>query len=219
MKDPCHIFVTQRPLIFAFNSQTSDNFQQIIDFSKISTNLTKCWEIFGHFGPESPIFDALHLRDPLFLCTLSLKDTLFWRNLSPKAPCIWGAWWHSYVTFICEYPPRMDMWHIGLLSLTSIHPLWKIHCKPSTEGVCISSKDLQKNYLRQLFFCLDEIKTNYFLTKQVVWTYRKFFFLRFDTRFACKQQRLAKIGTILWLLLSTKISQVPLIFELKQNEN
>ena len=51
------------------------------------------------------------------------------------------------------------------------------------------------------------------MTKQVVcpgvvWTFRKFFFLRFDTKFASKQQRLAKIDTILWLLLSTQISQV-----------
>ena len=35
-----------------------------------------------------------------------------------------------------------------------------------------------------------------------------FFFLQFDTKFTSKQQRLAKIGTILWLLLSTQISQV-----------
>ena len=46
------------------------------------------------------------------------------------------------------------------------------------------------------------------MTKQVVWTFRKFFFLQFDTKFASKQQRLVKIGTILWLLLSTQISQV-----------
>ena len=46
------------------------------------------------------------------------------------------------------------------------------------------------------------------MTKQGVWTYSKFFFLQFDTKFASKQQRLAKIGTILWLLLSTQISQV-----------
>ena len=46
------------------------------------------------------------------------------------------------------------------------------------------------------------------MPKQVVWTYRKFFFLQFDTKFASKQQRLAKIGTILWLLLSTQIVQV-----------
>ena len=46
------------------------------------------------------------------------------------------------------------------------------------------------------------------MTKQVVWTFIKFFFLHFDTNFASEQQRLAKIGTILWLLLSTQILQV-----------
>ena len=46
------------------------------------------------------------------------------------------------------------------------------------------------------------------MTKQVLWTFRKFFFLQFDTKFASKQQRLAKIDTILWLLLSTQISQI-----------
>ena len=46
------------------------------------------------------------------------------------------------------------------------------------------------------------------MTKEVVWTVRKFFFLQFDTKFASKQQRLAKIDTILWLLLSTQVSQV-----------
>ena len=58
------------------------------------------------------------------------------------------------------------------------------------------------------YFLNYKIKPTYFMTKQVVWTYRKFFFLQFDTKFASKQQRLAKIGTILWLLLSTQISQV-----------
>ena len=46
------------------------------------------------------------------------------------------------------------------------------------------------------------------MTKELVWTFRKFFFLQFDTKFASKQQRLAKIDNILWLLLSTQISQV-----------
>ena len=46
------------------------------------------------------------------------------------------------------------------------------------------------------------------MTKQIVRTFRKLFFLQFDIKFASKQQRLAKIGTILWLLLSTQISQV-----------
>ena len=46
------------------------------------------------------------------------------------------------------------------------------------------------------------------MTKQVVWAFREFFFLQFDTKFVSKQQRLAKIGTILWLLMSTQISQI-----------
>ena len=46
------------------------------------------------------------------------------------------------------------------------------------------------------------------MTKQAVWTFRKLFFLQFDTKFTSKQQRLVKICTILWLLLSTQISQV-----------
>ena len=80
-------------------------FGKKLDFSKISTNLTKCWEIFGHFGPKSPYFLCISLKDPLFLCTLSLKDPLFWCNLSPKNPYIWCAWWHSYVTFKFECIP------------------------------------------------------------------------------------------------------------------
>ena len=95
----CHS-LSQSPLIFAFNSQTSDNFGKKMDFSKV---LTKCWEIFG---PESPYFLCISLKDPLFLCALSLIDPLFWRNLSPKNPYIWRAWWHSYVTFIWKCPPR-----------------------------------------------------------------------------------------------------------------
>ena len=68
-------------------------------------------------------------------------------------------------------------------------------------------KDLQKTNLDTYFFTY-KIKTDYFKTKQVLWTFRKSFFLQFDTNFASKQQRLAKIGTILWLLLSTQILQV-----------
>ena len=48
------------------------------------------------------------------------------------------------------------------------------------------------------------------MTKQVIWAFREFFFLQVDTMFASKQQRLAKIGTILWLLMSTQISQLSL---------
>ena len=90
---------------FHLYSQTSDNFLQKFDFSKILTHFTKYWEIFSHFGPEGPMFWCISLNDPLFLCALSLKDPSFWHNLSPKDPYIWGAWWHSYVTFICECPP------------------------------------------------------------------------------------------------------------------
>ena len=46
------------------------------------------------------------------------------------------------------------------------------------------------------------MKTKYFITKQVVGAFREFFFLHFDSKFASKQQRLAKIGTILWLMMS-----------------
>ena len=75
-----------------------------MEFSKILTNLTKCWEFLCHFRPESPYFWRIPLKDPLFLCTLSLKDPLFWCNLSPKDPYIWGAM-VALVTFICECPP------------------------------------------------------------------------------------------------------------------
>ena len=103
---PC---ATKKTLLFfaRFHRKTPifTNFHPMTPcFSKILTFLTKCWEIFSHFGPESPYFLSISLKDPLFLCALSLKDPLFWRNLSPKDPYIWGAWWHSYVTFICEYP-------------------------------------------------------------------------------------------------------------------
>ena len=46
------------------------------------------------------------------------------------------------------------------------------------------------------------------MTRQNVWTFREFFFLQFDTKFASKQQGLAMIGTILWLLISTQISKI-----------
>ena len=74
-------------------------------------------------------------------------------------------------------------------------------------GSSLAIKDIQKNNSDTYFFAY-KIKTNYFMTKQVVWTFVIFFFLQFDTKFASKQQRLAKIGTILCMLLSTQISQV-----------
>ena len=81
-------------------------------FSKISTFLTKCWEIFGHFGPESPYF-LMHFteRPPIFVHFVTERPP-FLPNLSPKDPYIWGAWWHSYVTFICECLPRELFLHL-----------------------------------------------------------------------------------------------------------
>ena len=70
----------------------------------------------------------------------------------------------------------------------------------------IFGKELQNNNSDTSFFAY-KIKGNYLMTKQVIWTFRKIIFLQFDTKFASKQQRLAKIDTILWLL-STQISQV-----------
>ena len=97
---PWHIFVTQRPLIFAFNSQTSENYWIFRKFRQMWRNVEK---VLAILALKAPIFWCISLKEPL--CALSLKDPLFWRNLSPKDPYIWGAWWHSYVTFVCECSP------------------------------------------------------------------------------------------------------------------
>ena len=52
------------------------------------------------------------------------------------------------------------------------------------------------------------MKTNYFMTKQVVWAFREFFSYSLIPSLLLKQQRSATIGTILWLLMSTQISQI-----------
>ena len=115
-KDPHFYHLSPNDPLFLKNSlapKDPDTSLSLKDpsFSHLTTNFTKCWEIFGHFGPESPYFlmhfteRCISLKDPLFLYALSLKDPFFWRNLSPKDPYIWGAWWPSYVTFICECPP------------------------------------------------------------------------------------------------------------------
>ena len=64
-KDPTFFtrFHRKTPIFTNFHSMTPY-------FSKILTFLTKC----GHFGPESPYFWCISLKDPLFLCALSLKD-------------------------------------------------------------------------------------------------------------------------------------------------
>ena len=103
---PWHIFVTQRPLIFVFNSQASDNFMQKNRFFENFVKFEEMLRNFWPFWPWKPLFFMHFTERPPFLCALSLKDPFFWRNLSPKDPYIWGAWWHSYVTFTCECPPR-----------------------------------------------------------------------------------------------------------------
>ena len=86
---PWYIFVNQRPLIFAFYSQTSDR-----QFSArnwiFSTNLTKCLEIFGHFGLERPLVLMHFTERPPYFCMLCHWKALFWHrpNLSPKDPYI-----------------------------------------------------------------------------------------------------------------------------------
>ena len=92
------------------------------------------------------------------------------------------------------------------ISQTSIHARSKL--VKNNINVYVPRKDLQNNNSDTYFF-LSIIKTIYFMTKQVLWTLKKkIFFLQFCTKFAPKQQRLAKIDTSLWLLLLTKISQV-----------
>ena len=84
---PWHIFVTQRPLIFAFNSQTSDNFRQEIGFFENFNKFDKMLINFWPFWPWKPVFFwCISLKDHLFLCALSLKDPLFDAVCHPKTP-------------------------------------------------------------------------------------------------------------------------------------
>ena len=78
---PWHIFVTQRPLIFSFNSQTSDNFRQKI---KLSKNLDKFDEMlrnFWPFWPWKPLFlYVFHWKTPYF-CAICHQRPLHLRCL------------------------------------------------------------------------------------------------------------------------------------------
>ena len=74
---PWHIFVTQRPFIFAFNSQTSDNFQQKIGFFK---NFDKFDKMLRHFWP----FSALKAR--IFLMHFIERPPIFVRFVTEKPP-------------------------------------------------------------------------------------------------------------------------------------
>ena len=86
--------------------------KQVTIFGKKIEFFEKFWQIWWNvekflaiLALKAPIFWCIPLKDPLFLCILSLKDPFFWCNLSPKDPYIWGAWWHLYVTFTWVPPP------------------------------------------------------------------------------------------------------------------
>ena len=116
-KRPWHIFVTQRPLIFAFNSQTSDNFRHKKKKKKMESlkMLTNFEKNFGHFGPENPcfffffFFYAFHWKT-LFLCALSLKDPLFLTQFVTKRPlhlrCLVALVRHFHIWV----PPGVGTW-------------------------------------------------------------------------------------------------------------
>ena len=82
-----HILVTQRPLIFAFSSQTSGNFWQK---NWIFRKFRQIWRTVEKFlailALKAPIFWCISLKDPLFLCALSLKDPLFDAICHRKTP-------------------------------------------------------------------------------------------------------------------------------------
>ena len=70
-------------------------------------------KIFGTFlALKAPILGMRFHWKTLHLCALChSKDPLFWvQFVTGKDPYIWGAWWHSYVTFICECPPGPIQW-------------------------------------------------------------------------------------------------------------
>ena len=119
-----HILVTQRPLIFAFNSKTSDNFPQknwfFENFDKFDEMLRNFWP----FWPWKPLlFDAFHWKTPDF-CALCYWKTPFLMQFVTERLYIRGAWWHSYITFICECPPR-PFPRVTLLWAGTYHPMSK----------------------------------------------------------------------------------------------
>ena len=57
-----------------------------IDFWKISTNLKKCWEIFSHFGPESPYFLMHFTEKPPMFVRFVTERPLFLTQFVTKRP-------------------------------------------------------------------------------------------------------------------------------------
>ena len=104
----------KRPYFFRSLSPKDPHFQQLSPNDPLFfENFDIFDEMLRTFWPFWPwktlFFDAFHWKTPYFCALCHWKtpffDALFWCNLSPKDPYIWGAWWHSYVTFICECPP------------------------------------------------------------------------------------------------------------------
>ena len=81
---PWYIFVTKRTLIFAFNSQTSDNFwQKKWIFRKFRQIWRKFEKLLAILAPI--YFDAFHWKTPYFFRFVTERPP-FLRNLSPKDP-------------------------------------------------------------------------------------------------------------------------------------
>ena len=78
-KDLDTSLVTQRPLIFSFNSQTSDNFWQKIwffeHFNKFDEMLRNFWPIFWCISLKDPLFCALYHWKTPFLDTICHRKT------------------------------------------------------------------------------------------------------------------------------------------------
>ena len=61
-------------------------------------------EMLRNFGPEKPLF-LMHFteRPPIFVRFVTERPPFLPQFVTERPS--WGAWWHSYVTFICECPP------------------------------------------------------------------------------------------------------------------
>ena len=84
---PWHIFDTQRPLIFTFNSQTSDDFWQKIWFFENFDNFDEMLRNFLPFWPWKPLFfDAFHWKTPYFCALCHWKTPFFDAICHRKTP-------------------------------------------------------------------------------------------------------------------------------------
>ena len=116
-----HLCHSKTPFLHLIVKQVTI-FGKKLDFSKISTNLTKCWEIFGHCGPVSPyFFDAFHWKTPFF-------DAICHRKI-PTCEVLGG----TRTSLVCP-PPRCNGTRAQLLCSFCI---LEIHCKITLNSDCI----------------------------------------------------------------------------------